>query len=635
MKKTVLFSLLLAATVTLTSACGEQEVLPNSLPAESSTLAPTQAPTEAPTEPPVTILDQAEDLGGGLWYIPNAAVEATTWPTLEAFQGNLLLSQAENSDGFSADLHMTLIDSRSGQTLAETSRHLTDYQMPKALQNTVACLSGDDQVTITFLNENLEESSSVTVDGPCPNCYLSPDGSTLYTLSPDTGITALELSDGARREILTDSANLFSFSACGPYVPVIYDDLTTSRRQYASLNLETGTLEPAPWQDACGRFTRWEDTWHASDYDDPTYCLVGTDEHPSYLHLDDGELQLLEQGKLLGRSYLTDSLGIYETDGTCLSHADPPENLALLTNIAPIWSDALGGYFLLATTNDTAHCRLLFWDLSVPAEDGQDLPLISWEQMHGASGGESADPSLYDRAEAISRQYGVTISIADQCTHKFPDFSYSQLSDYEAITKGLTCIEQALSRYPEGFLAQLPFGAVREIQIYLAGGLKGGEYFGADRSYYGFANEDGSVYYIVLDADIIREGNLFHEISHIIDRKLAYDASLRKDAQFSEAGWMELQPQGFEFRYDYSGIPPLSQNCFGWFIDDYSQSYPTEDRARIMEYAMMPDRWHDTFSNAPHLLDKLQYYSDCIRDCFDTTGWPDVPQWEQALHIGD
>ena len=634
MKKTVLFSLLLAATVTLTSACGEQEVLPNPLPAET-TAAATQAATQAPTESPVTILDGAENLGGGLWYIPNGAVEAATWPTLESFRGNLLLCQPENSDGFSADLHMTLIDSRTGQTLAETSPHLEDYQMPKALENSVACVSGDERVTITFLNEKLEESSSLTVDGPCPNCYLSPDGHTLYMLSSETGITALNLSDGTRRELLTDAANLYSFAACGPYVPVIYDDLATSMRLYASLNLETGALEPAPWQEACGRFTRWNDIWHASDYNDPTYSLIGTDDHPDYLHLDDGELQLLEQGKLLGRSYLSGALSIYDPDGTCLSSVVLPENLSLLTNVAPIWSDALGGYFLLATTNDTANCRLLFWDLSEPSEPGEDLSLISWEQMHTPSGGESADPSLYARAEAISRQYGVTVSIADQCTHEFPDFSYEQLTDSDTIIKGLTCIEQALSCYPEGFLSQLPYGTIRDVQIYLAAGLKGGEYFGEDRSYYGFANENGSVYYIVLDADIIREGNLFHEISHIIDRKLAYDASLRTDARYSESGWMDLQPEGFDFCYDYSGIPPLSQSYFRWFIDDYSQSYPTEDRARIMEYAMMADRWQDTFSDAPHLVAKLQYYSDCIRDCFDTTGWPEVTRWEQALHIGD
>ncbi len=630
MKKTFFFPVLLIVFGIFSSSCGKQEALPTTTPTEATAVI-----METPTEKPVTILDHAQNLGGELWYIPNQAVEAATWPTLEAFQGNLLLSQAENSNGYGADMHTTLIDSRSGETLAETTRKMQEYQMPKALQDTVAYLDGSNQVSITFLNEKLEEVSSVTVDGPCPNCYLSPDGSTLYTLSPDTGISAVELPSGSQRAILTGVSNLYSFTACGPYVPIAYDDLTTTMRIYASLNLETGEVELSPCQDACARFIRWENTWQASDYNDASYCRIGTGEHPDYLHLENGELQLLDGGKLLGIFYTDGNLAIYEANGTCLSAASLPEDLYLNRNIAPIWSEALGGYFLLASSNASGNCRLLFWDLSGALNPGENLSMVSWDEMHHAGGGESADPSLYAWAESISNQYGVSVRIADQCTHQFPDFSYDQLNDYDILTKGLTCVEQALRCYPDGFLSQLPYGSVREIQIYVASGLKGGEYFGEDRSYYGFANEDGSVYYIVLDAQIIRESNIFHEISHIIDRRLEYDASLRDDALYSEADWMNLQPKGFEFRYDYSEIPALSQEYTGWFIDDYSQSYPTEDRARIMEYAMNENTWEYTFRDAPHLVAKLQYYSDCIRDCFDTTGWPDVTYWEKPLHIAE
>lgn len=630
MKKTFFFPVLLIVLGILSSSCGKQKALPTTTPAETTTII-----TETPTEKPVTILDHAQNLGGGLWYIPNQAVEATTWPTLEAFQGNLLLSQAENSNGYGADMHTTLIDSRSGETLAETTRKMQEYQMPKALRDTVAYLDGSNQVSVTFLNEKLEEVSSVTVDGPCPNCYLSPDGSTLYTLSPDTGISAVELPSGSQRAILTEVSNLYSFTACGAYVPIAYDDLTTTMRMYASLNLETGEVELSPCQDACARFIRWENTWQASDYNDASCCRIGTDEHPDYLHLDNGELQLLDGGKLLGIFYTDGDLAIYEANGTCLSAASLPEDLYLNRNIAPIWSETLGGYFLLAASNASGCSKLLFWDLSGALTPGENLSMVPWDEMHHTGGGESADPSLYAWAEYISNQYGVSVRIADLCTHQFPDFSYEQLNDYDTLTKGLTCVEQALRCYPDGFLSQLPYGSVREIQIYVASGLKGGEYFGEDRSYYGFANEDGSVYYIVLDAQTIRESNIFHEISHIIDRRLEYDASLRDDALYSEADWMNLQPEGFEFCYDYSEIPALSQEYTGWFIDDYSQSYPTEDRARIMEYAMNEDTRDYTFRDTPHLAAKLQYYSDCIRNCFDTTGWPEVTYWEDPLHIAE
>ena len=66
------------------------------------------------------------------------------------------------------------------------------------------------------------------------------------------------------------------------------------------------------------------------------------------------------------------------------------------------------------------------------------------------------------------------------------------------------------------------------------------------------------------------------------------------------------------------------------FVDSYSTIKPTEDRARVLEYGMSQyGSW--TFEDAPVLLAKLDYYCRCIRDAFDTTGWPDQVLWEQYL----
>ena len=39
----------------------------------------------------------------------------------------------------------------------------------------------------------------------------------------------------------------------------------------------------------------------------------------------------------------------------------------------------------------------------------------------------------------------------------------------------------------------------------------------------------------------------------------------------------------------------------------------------------------NTFEVHPGLVGKLRYYSQCIRDCFDTTGWPEVTVWEECI----
>ena len=38
-----------------------------------------------------------------------------------------------------------------------------------------------------------------------------------------------------------------------------------------------------------------------------------------------------------------------------------------------------------------------------------------------------------------------------------------------------------------------------------------------------------------------------------------------------------------------------------------------------------------TFRDSPVLQKKLDYYSRCIRDAFDTTGWKPTELWEQYL----
>ena len=53
--------------------------------------------------------------------------------------------------------------------------------------------------------------------------------------------------------------------------------------------------------------------------------------------------------------------------------------------------------------------------------------------------------------------------------------------------------------------------------------------------------------------------------------------------------------------------------------------------ARVLEYAMSGLGWiFDGGTQAP-LREKLAYYAACIRDGFDTTGWPAVTAWEEPL----
>ena len=322
-------------------------------------------------------------------------------------------------------------------------------------------------------------------------------------------------------------------------------------------------------------------------------------------------------------------LTLYDADGTFLSETPLTVNgTDAYLESDFYWSEQYGGYFF--TVSDTeGSINLLFWDLSAEMS-GEDLTMTAFSGTEAVSPGTSADPSLYERAAALSEKYGIEIRIADQCETVYPDFETYPVSDFDAVSSALDVLDFALSRYPEGFFRQLRYGHFRSAQFNLVGGLTARNGFGGDLSYAAFTIEGEGCLQVVADISMTGPDTYYHEISHMIDRKLAFDAFCREGALFSEERWLALCPSDFAYREEY-GSPETSiwgTSLENYFIDDYACIRATEDRARILEYAMGGYDW--PFEAAP-LRAKLQYYCACIRDGFDTTGWPAVLPWEEPL----
>ena len=68
-------------------------------------------------------------------------------------------------------------------------------------------------------------------------------------------------------------------------------------------------------------------------------------------------------------------------------------------------------------------------------------------------------------------------------------------------------------------------------------------------------------------------------------------------------------------------------------MDAYSRTFPTEDRARIMENLFGPlDGKLPEPLKAPHLLEKARFYSHILRQCFPYCGESSSPlYWETYL----
>ena len=113
----------------------------------------------------------------------------------------------------------------------------------------------------------------------------------------------------------------------------------------------------------------------------------------------------------------------------------------------------------------------------------------------------------------------------------------------------------------------------------------------------------------------------------MIDKHLEWDATLRPQALFSEEVWLSLQPKGFRYAYSYTDMPDSirAYEDSGYFISSYAMTFPTEDRATLMS-VIMSDK--TVLDENPGMAEKMRYYAACIRDCFDTEGWPESTLWE-------
>lgn len=332
-------------------------------------------------------------------------------------------------------------------------------------------------------------------------------------------------------------------------------------------------------------------------------------------------MTMLPEGYLLETATDNTYLRLYDLEGKLVSSACVFASGSGYPKSEMIWNESLGGYFLQVFSYDE-NARLLFWDISKSA-GGADLEFMEIPAP------DEAQLQLRQRAEEIGQKYGLIIKVGEDCDTVFDEFTAEIVTDWDQITTALDTLEDALEAYPEGFIRQLRHGNIRNIEIQLIGNLwaDGSGRYGD--GYAAFTQSQWDHYLMVLDMDDTVVQTYYHEFSHIIDTYLEWDAENSQDALYSETRWDDLNPRWFTgYSYDYSQEHELQD--YSSFVDGYSTIKPTEDRARVMEYAMAGYDW--TFENATVLYSKLEYYSRCIRDAFDTSGWPEVTLWEEPLH---
>lgn len=273
-----------------------------------------------------------------------------------------------------------------------------------------------------------------------------------------------------------------------------------------------------------------------------------------------------------------------------------------------------GVWFVAGQGQDAVLCC---WDLSASAQTGS-ISCIATRYTAQAPDTQGL-ARCQQKADELGRRFGVRITVTPGALRQPQDYELTGEHQVVALEQGLAQLEKALARFPEDFFRRTAQDTDSQVlEISLVRDISG--------------DASGLQYWLQADALIALElggsveQNFYHEICHVLD-SFIYANTRDLDA------WDQYNPQ--DFRYDNSyELYKTHDNAYlegedRAFIDAYSRTYPKEDRARILEYAMMPGN-EDCFA-APTMQKKLRLLCVSIRSAFDwqkdTRSFP----WEQYL----
>ncbi len=555
------------------------------------------------------------DAEGALTEIPLTVPDGIHYSTAIAFDGDLLLWSYDPHRKDGCSIELCLIELDDGTVAAVEELSMSQQIYPQVIEDRLYfCDSSSGNVVQLDKTLKIVKSWETT---PYNGSWFMGANETLYIYDWD--------GKGFTRDLKTDEeiafmdgADISRMYADGNTATVEYHSQSTGELSTAVLDLTTGDITQTPRGGAFTSAAYHEDTWLYCVYRDSNIYYLQNGENTQFVDLGADSLRFLNDGTLFRASNAGTSLSLHSKDGTALASCNVSETSSPGCRDI-IWNEANDGYFCLVSEDYTSY-RLLFWDVKC-GNRGEDISFTVEPEA------DEAQAQLEAKALKLSEKYGVNVLVGTECDTQYLDFTTIQITDLVDVSSALDELEIALASYPDGFFNQLRYGSIREIEIQLVGTLEAVDAEAYPGSYAAFALDCGSYSLIAADIYTISADTWRHEFSHLIDAYLQWDSEQRDDALFSETVWLDLNPDWFTgYSYQYGDEHELHDSTS--FVDSYSTVKPTEDRARIMEYSMMSV---NTFEGCDVLLAKLAYYSACIRNAFDTTGWPETTLWEQYL----
>lgn len=591
----------------LLSGCVESAAAGTTPAATATTTLPTQTQPDTPTEPNDETLQVLSSLAPDGYY-------------LRCFHKGLLLFSGSESTT------LTLLQGEDLSVLASVSLEFflrADDPSIRIWEDALSYFDPVQQKTVV-LDTALQEVASIAApDGLVGSPVLSSDRNVLYYCTANA-LRAWDLRTGIRRLIRG-----FSYPSQTVSGPHLHDTVVQCSVQEGTqtrtllISVKDGRL--AAEHDGPVSLTTQGNHYYASFLSGTVQALVFGDTSQS-------PQMLMPDGPFTQWYFLPSLHGVVtgqeaEDGSTELSYFD------LTTGEKVAFLSLESQNRLVSAASDNQQVYLLLYD-----EQNLSTTICRWD-ITGQTSGEQSYTSAYSTdsvalaqcqqtAREMSEKYGIEILIGPEAAAVQPwDYNLEAETLVSVLQQELNLLDQWLQQYPQEILSATA-SDFSSLKLCIVRSLTGTAESGSLDSANGlhFDNDGGA--YIVLAAGEYAEQALYHELFHVMETHI-----LNHSTAFDQ--WETLNPAGFSYDCDFEKNEQRDPEIYltgedRAFVDTYSMSFPAEDRARIMEYAMLPDG-EERFQSRT-MQAKLLKVCQGIREAYGLESEDTVFPWEQYLN---
>lgn len=587
-------------------------------PVEQPTLIATDPPTQPTTEPAPTDPDSPDT---ALQIFPDVLPDDCT--EIAMMGTNLLVFQVESTT------RLTLLDSVTFESIATAEISCPLYPDSDSVCVTAESVSYYDENTgdVVMLDSRLSQTHRINLGNI--SFLMAPDGHNVCYRA-DKEIRILDITTGISRLVRVQQTNDFDlqqFLFDGAILTICQRDDGEFDSKMIALSTDDGhtlfTNDTTCWIDEA------DGLWLTSQYEGGyTQCLFSyraESVQEIYAPMDANIQPLLKLGSILfywGSETDTTRLSLYDLR-TGLHTAELETNEFFYPRTFLPAPD--GSVWILSGANTLAR----WYPPLSPADDDQIYTSPRRTPEHPDEVGLA---QCAQRADELGKRFGVEIRLwKDALDVDMPEYILTPEYRVVALNASLDALESALNSYPEGYLEQLcQYCGDKGIRINLLRTIQGVD------DYDVVSEASGVQHWMDAQAEILLstsfsgisfQRTVHHELYHIADSRILSTCSALDE-------WSKLNPDGFEYDYSYTEPRDFEEQAAYLnaentaFIDLYSMSYPSEDRCRILENAMIPDNAECFHTSA--LQAKLRAVCNGMRMAFDLPEGA-VPLWEQYL----